>query len=210
MEMVNIKLKVKCIYIILIQMSHNYCYDTSILREKNVLFIQNLLKYASPILVGVESLHVRPSNRSSVTQAKWLNTLETSRILIAHATIMFDNHDETLKNVIATNLRNLYRLFGIDLSDKDAWNEVTGEAMYFISPETQNSPTWVSQQPDAIMGAMHTATFESVREEFEQLNVDDEEHKNICRLIGHCIYNLVATRDNLWKTQMIQYKLLVN
>lgn len=98
--------------------------------------LQDIFNYAAPVLVGFESVgHLeRPLN------SKWFDVLETTRILLAHCTI-HDLYRETMISTLANNLRNLYRLYDIDLSVKRFWENINDDNSCLIARD--NGKIWV-------------------------------------------------------------------
>lgn len=80
-------------------------------------FLQEILNYGSAILIAAES------GDDWASSPKWVVPMKTTCILIAHITV-FKHHQAILRNTIANNIRNLYRLFGIDLADTKSWRNV--------------------------------------------------------------------------------------
>ena len=157
------------------------------------LFLKKILKYAGPVLIDIESAIADISSN-----AKWLNVLKTTRTMIAHYTILDYQPDYVFKlKMIAINIRNLYRLFGMDLSDKNEWNNICDEMMCYVEPDQDGR----SQVIDTIYN-MKYISFNEVNDEFIQ---DNDGTKKI---FGHIIYKLVGTEDGLWKTNMSSYRSL--
>ena len=66
------------------------------MRTKHLALLQKIFRYAAPLLVAVEStdqLSVPDKARDILQASLWWNLLLTTRVLIAHATILVDaNH----------------------------------------------------------------------------------------------------------------------
>jgi hypothetical protein len=86
-------------------------FEDPINRLPTLQFLQNIFNYASPIFVGSETLKLFPL---STEPNKWKHVLETTRILLAHCSLMEENK-HILLEIVSNNIRNLYRLIGIDL-----------------------------------------------------------------------------------------------
>ena len=88
-------------------------------------FLQDILNYGSAILVAAESIgdrfFLKPGDWALENPLpKWVFLMNTTRKLIAHNTVF--PHQAIFRNTIANNIRNLYRLFGIDLAD--TWRSI--------------------------------------------------------------------------------------
>ena len=62
----------------------------------------------------------------------WFHILETTRILLAHCSLITST-DYQILSILAFNIRNLYRLFGMDLLDILLVVYYTTSFMYFMS-----------------------------------------------------------------------------
>lgn len=162
--------------------------------------LQQIFNYASPVFVGVESIALRGGH--SENDCYWYNVLQTTRILLAHCTIMADNQ-ETFVNIVSNNLRNLYRLFDIDLSEKEMWSSVTSDTVYYVEPIL--GKFWISNEYGAAIASLKTTSFEVMNECFQL-----EQNKVAQVTFGHCVYKLVATSDTGWTNVMrTKYRLLI-
>ncbi len=77
----------------------------------DTLILQKIYNYASPILVGMESISIKKKeigedNDDIRQEFKWMYVLETIGILLAHCVIN-DNQQTTLLTNLANNIRNL-------------------------------------------------------------------------------------------------------
>ncbi len=89
----------------------------------------------------------------------------------------------------------MYRLFGIDIGTKEGWDGISSDTSSYHEGQ------WLSLNVNDIPDS--TVNFDDMLAEFE-----GEVDKSALRLFGHCIYKLVATRDNQWKSEMKDYRLL--
>jgi hypothetical protein len=161
-------------------------------------FFQKILNYAGPVLVSVEIVR-RISFSSKVCSDKiWYYVLETTRILIAHCSIMTEENLQLLM-IIAHNIRNLYRLFGMDLSLRTEWRSIVMDVMYYAVPNANGTIYLSISNP---VNELTSTSYVTVLTEFDGEDID------IKRYIGHCIYNLVGTRKNEWKSSMKMYSTL--
>lgn len=177
----------------------------SILDYNFICLLSEIFKYASPILVGMESvksLRSREIERISC----WIKVLETTRILIAHCSIMENEGNEALLKRIALNIRNLYRLFGLDLSEKDHWREINEDKIWFVEPNDKGGFYIDLKDNASIYTDLKDDEYYNMFYEFDNTN-DDENIKNI---FGHCLYVLVATSDGKWKTDCQKFKTLIS
>ena len=157
-------------------------------------FMQSIFRYAGPILIACETIAKTTNDRNR----KWILVLETTRILLAHGTI-FDLANDQIRDTLANNVRNLYRLFGIDMSTKQHWENVSNNNSYY-TVRAEDGKIWVPQDRVLAITEFETVSFDDMKDEF------DNETNEVKRILGHSIYVLVATSDNLWKQEMNQYK----
>jgi hypothetical protein len=162
--------------------------------------LQNIFNYAAPVLVGMESIAIRMD--TSHLNETWLHVLRTTRTLLAHCTLM-SGHQEHFLQIAATNIRNLYRLYGIDMADKEHWEIIDSNTSYYI-PATDDGQHWVPSDYCNMVGAMRPVEFSVMNNEFEMT-----QHKIAKNTLGNCIYNLVATCDTGWKKSMRPYKIVL-
>ena len=165
-------------------------------------FHQRILHYATPILVAVETIRqITPSN-GLFCDKKWYYILETTRILIAHCSLMTEDNEELLC-ILAHNIRNLYRLFGLDLADRTKWKNIVRSEMYFGVPKKVGEHIWLKLKDDRkLITDLSMAQYSDVEVEFI---ADDHGPKF---LVGHCIYNLVGTKHRSWMKNMKPYNKL--
>ena len=165
--------------------------------------IQNLFNYASPILIGAESIKIRSD--VNIINEYWYHVLQTTRILLAHCTVMSGDQEHFI-NMIAANIRNLYRLYGIDIADKEEmWNMITTEEVYYILPN-EAGKYWISNDFAKMIGEICSTSFAQMETSFK-----GEENKTAQQTFGHCVYKLIATSDTGWQTTLrTNYKVLIN
>ena len=166
-------------------------FEKSIFASESTLnILQNIFKYAPPIFVGIETIQICRAECSR----KWYDVLLTTRILIAHCSIADKNREHYL-SIVANNIRNLYRLFDIDLATKDGWTDVNDDTCYYAIPSDVDKK-WVSLKDNTpLVTNLESISFEYMKVEF------DTDINSAQNAFGCCVYNLVATRDNMWKTQ---------
>lgn len=182
---------------------------TSILDLNTYCFLQEIFNYAAPvlvapILVGQESIKYRENAegvRGSKAPPLWIKVLETTRILIAHCSIDESKQTTELLKKIALNMRNLYRLFGMDLSEKQYWIEINEQDIYFVEPTAKGH---FNVNLKDSLESVKTSDFLSMKTEFDFVEDDDY----VKHVFGHCVYNLVATSDGKWKSDAKKYKSL--
>jgi len=137
-----------------------------------------------------------------VSNKLWYYVLETTRILLAHSSMM-SSENTAITSIIAHNLRNLYRLFGLDLADKQKWSGVVMPVMHYGMPNTSGSRINVTMDdPTKVPPDLKMVSFEDIAAEFEG---EDPELK---LYVGHCIYNVVAVRNKTWQKAMRKYRTL--
>ena len=181
---------------------------TSILDLNTYCFLQEIINYAAPVLVGQESIKYRRNVRGvrgSDAPPVWIKVLETTRILIVHCSIDESKQNTELLKKIALNMRNLYRLFGMDLSEKQYWIEIKEQDIYFVEPNAKGHfNVNLKDSLEHILESFKTSDFLSMKTEFEFVEDDDY----VKHVFGHCVYNLVATSDGKWKSDAKKYKSL--
>ena len=178
----------------------------SMFEKPSNVILQIIFRYSAPILVATESLKLRLQNQPLISE-KWNYVLQTTRILLAHCTIMTASQSN-LCLLIANNIRNLYRLYGIDLSKKDAWEEVVDEEVYYILPD-KDGIFWVPiNDYGKLIATLQRSKFDEMKTEF--VGAKDGQQFNTAKgLLGHIIYMLVATSEIAWKQAMNEYKTFV-
>lgn len=170
-------------------------------------FLQDILNYGSAILVAAESIGDRKQGdwASSNPLPKWVILMQTTRILIAHSTVLLDNpHQAILRNTIANNIRNLYRLFGIDLADTKSWRSVQDNTSHFMAPNEELKIGFELDQEKVIRN-LQSISFEDLQADF-----DLGHYKKTEQLVGHCIFVIVATRNKYWEEQMKAYRMMIS
>ena len=181
---------------------------TSILDLNTYCFLQEIINYAAPVLVGQESIKYRRNVRGvrgSDAPPVWIKVLETTRILIVHCSIDESKQNTELLKKIALNMRNLYRLFGMDLSEKQYWIEIKEQDIYFVEPNAKGHfNVNLKDSLEHILESFKTSDFLSMKTEFDFVEDDDY----VKHVFGHCVYNLVATSDGKWKSDTKKYKSL--
>lgn len=186
---------------------------TSILDLNTYCFLQEIFNYAAPVLVapvlvGQESIKYRENDegaRGSDAPPVWIKVLETTRILIAHCSIDESKQNAELLKKVALNMRNLYRLFGMDLSEKQYWIEIKEQDIYFVEPNAKGHfNVNLKDSLEHILESFKTSDFLSMKTEFDFVEDDDY----VKHVFGHCVYNLVATSDGKWTSDAKKYKSL--
>ena len=161
---------------------------------------KKIFNYAGPILVRMETVHMLTSSSCMASDKVWFHILETTRMLLAHCSLITST-DYQILSILAFNIRNLYRLFGMDLSQCHKWRNVSLDVMYYEKPNKKGS---ILKTPHLIAETLTMVSFADNLLEFEHENAD------LKRYIGHCIYNLVAKRKDIWRTAMFSYSVLVS
>ena len=177
---------------------------TSILDLNTYCFLQEIFNYAAPVLVGQESIKYQRSRKPELISC-WIKVLETTRILIAHCSIDESKQNAELLKKVALNMRNLYRLFGMDLSEKQYWIEIKEQDIYFVEPNAKGHfNVNLKDSLEHILESFKTSDFLSMKTEFDFVEDDDY----VKHVFGHCVYNLVATSDGKWTSDAKKYKSL--
>jgi len=160
-----------------------------------------VMKYAAPVLIPMDLFPAfqYPFDRNNTT---WFLVLETTRFLLAHCTTHCLGK-EFILDILAHNLRNLYRLFdpNMDLSQKEYWSEINGNQM-FLFRNGPDSKLRVPSNPDEFRANLVEESFDIVQAEFE---CDRDCSCEAVQLFGRVVYRLVATSDSGWKRCMQRY-----
>ena len=156
---------------------------------------KELLSRGIPILVGMESMKEFRCKEPFKISC-WVKVFETTRILLAHCSISRNNEPELLDK-IAANIRNLYLLFGLDLSEKEKWRLVESNMIYYVEPNINGN-----FRVDFGNIVLCEGEYEAMHMEFEGVD-DDQDLKNI---VGHCIYVLLATDYTPWMQSCRRYQ----
>ncbi len=168
-------------------------------------FLQDILNYGSAIFVAAESFGDRFFLKHcdwalSNPLPKWLILMQTTRKLIAQITVY--PHQAILRNTIANNIRNLYRLFGIDLADTKSWRSVQDNTSHFMATNVELKVGFDLDQEKVIRN-LQSISFEDLQADF-----DLGQYKKTEQLVGHCIFVIVATRNKYWEEQMKAYRMI--
>ena len=163
--------------------------------------VQKIFNYAGPILVSVETIRTLTDSKKLASDKIWYYVLETTRILLAHSSLVTAEDRITLM-IVAHNMRNLYRLFGMDLSERRKWRSIVLDAMHYRAPNSKGRISISVDDPEKMLSELQTARYNDVLAEFQ---MEDESLK---QYIGHCIYNLVGKRKESWQRSMQAYATL--
>ena len=170
-------------------------------------FLQDILNYGSAILVAAESIgdrfFLKPGDWALENPLpKWVFLMNTTRKLIAHNTVF--PHQAIFRNTIANNIRNLYRLFGIDLADTKSWRCVQDNTSHFMAPNEELKIGFELDQEKFIRN-LQSISFEDLQADFNLGYYKETE-----QLVGHCIFVIVATRNKYWEEQMKAYRMMIS
>ena len=142
-----------------------------------------MFKYAGPVLVGIETVHRMYGRKKIASTKMWYCVLLTTRILLAHSAMSTSN-DKELLLMIAHNLINLYRLFGLDIAERANWVGLKSDNMHYKTPK--KSRIYIDL-PNATK-ILKSVQYKDVCREF------DTECKTLKREIGDCMHNLLGKR----------------
>lgn len=160
-------------------------------------YLQDIFNYASPLLIGMETIL-----NDGITEpfALWVQTLETTRHLLAHCTQSV-SYMEEWRTVVAQNMRNLYRLYGMDLSEKTYWQNVTGDTVTYMPRRNDKKKTiWIDKNPKIAREKYLIISFEELKCDFD----NDDKNNDAKEAFGRALYILVATSDGKWKGEVNQ------
>ena len=173
--------------------------------------LQVAFKYGDAILVGYEtkkwygnkfmqdSLISKAELEEADSEIWWL-LWATTRNLLAHSVIMTPEHRALIRPAIG-NVRNLLRLFRIDIASKSLLAEFLNENDIYYYQPPPGKKFWIDMSdPSKVLGQLTKISFETLEACFTTTN-QGRFSKWIRAMAGHCIYNLVATRDNEWKRE---------
>lgn len=147
-------------------------------------FLQKIMNYAGPTLVSVETVKELTHSSKVASNKVWYYVIVTTRILIAHCSLMTSENTQIL-NIVAHNIRNLYRLFGMDLSERRKWRCVNWDGLYYALPNHKGKFSIELGRIDQLK----IINYATVLIEF------NDEEPDLKQYIGHCIYNLVGTSE---------------
>jgi hypothetical protein len=145
--------------------------------------LQKLFRYAAPILISNESINLQLGK--VVIPEKWNYVLQTTRILLAHCTLT--GNQTGIFRLIANNIRNLYRLYDIDLSDKDAWEDVLDEGVYYTLPNENGEFYIPLDDYEKLIITLQPSNFEQMKREFDGYG-QRKEFVKAKGIFGHNIY----------------------
>ena len=175
--------------------------------------LQHAFRYGDPIFVTVETVEQLKHDKSLSSDdeqvllgSKWWLALLTTRVLLAHTIYVADTHN-MLDPVIA-NVRNILRVVGIDISDKETFPHVKDNETVFYCPRQPNGKFWLSLKGkrDTIMNELKATTFDVMNDEITELVESNEAVKLVFNLFARSVHELVSTRDSGWKTKTNKYK----
>jgi hypothetical protein len=190
-----------------------------------------LFRYSDAILLANETLtlHLDEGQLTATDMAssQWWATLQTTRILIAHMSMSEggDANNSFIMTAVAENIRNLYRLVGLDLADTMAWADVAGERFHFRKPNPNTGVVWFSRkvrdshktsathsyaERDRVprpepsddtqrLLEMDSVPFSTIKAEWDAM--DGSSIGAAKRVFGHCVYRLIARRLKTWEKQ---------
>ena len=159
---------------------------------------QKILNYAGPVLISIETIRTITPKEGLYSNKVWYYVLETTRILIAHCSIM-TSEKPVILSIIALNLRNLYRLFGIDLSERRKWKTCKLDVMCYAIPNPGGKIHLPLDDDNALIAKLTQTVYLTVLNEF------DNDNDGTKAYVGRCIYTLVATRKTSWMVSMTDY-----
>ena len=189
--------------------------------------LQTLWGYSSPIVLTPETViqhGISKDARQVLCNTIWWSLLLTTRILLAHASLE-SSTDQQLLSLIATNLRALLRLGGVELADKGKLSSLAANnAIWFrraqIVPKHKYGFVYcpLKRGVGAIMASLETSSYAVLAEEYEQMlsgvgvgasaAVKDQVHW-VCHVFGHITFHQVATRYTPWQTSSNRFASLL-
>jgi hypothetical protein len=171
--------------------------------------MQKAFRYFDPVAVGYETVkgmirsqRISQADADSLNASKWWKAWKTTRTLLAHAAMV---NSERLMKISIGNLRCIMRLFGVDIATKDAFQDYdVVENCRFHS----NAPgvKWyidMTKSEDDILGMLNeNMSYDALAQDF---TLSSSTTRDIVMLVGHAVYQLVATRDGKWKEAAALY-----
>lgn len=179
--------------------------------------LQTLWGYSSPVVLTPETVMqhgVSGEAQQLLCGTSWWSLLLTTRVLLAHASLE-SSTDQQLLSLIATNLRALLRLVGVELSDKGKLSSLAAnDAIWFrraqITPKHKYGFVFcpLKRGTAAIMASLETSSYAVLAHEYDQLvtgvGIRDASTKAqvrwVCHVFGHITFHQVATRYTPWQT----------
>ena len=184
------------------------------INDKRCALLQKIFRYADPLMVAVETveqLGIPDAARDIVNSSLWWNVLLTTRILVAHATMLVDAHDQ-MCSTVATNFRALLRLVNVDIATKESFasTQASNTVWYKVK---EGKKLWLPLKKGsaAILGQLTSSTYQDIQSEFDDMvnQASDEDVQfnlhRVQQVFGHAVFQLVATRDNDWKKLAAKY-----
>ncbi|KAI9135829.1 hypothetical protein BKA69DRAFT_1129745 [Paraphysoderma sedebokerense] len=168
--------------------------------------LKHLFRYADPIFLICETVNQLQHEKRLTTEMTnnlnnkiWWKTVLTTRVMLAHLTIA---PDEIIYETIAGNVRNILRLFEVELSDKVAFETVNTKDVHYKQIAAGEKTVWLPlrQGGAAIIPTLTQSSFAEMQAEF-----DDQETAPIKNIFGHIVYRTVASREPRWKRSMTNY-----
>ena len=184
------------------------------INTKRCALLQKIFRYADPLMVAVETieqLDVPDNVRDLLRSMVWWNVLLTTRILVAHATMLVDAHEQ-MCSTVATNLRALLRLVNVDISTKESFASTkASNTVWYKAKEGKKLWLPLKKGSSAILEQLSSSTYQDIQSEFDDMvnQADDEDAqfnlRRVQQVFGHAVYQLVATRDNDWQRLAAKY-----
>lgn len=189
----------------------NYGLHSSKRNESEVTSIitnSSLYNYSGPVFIGTQGIHDYISFQEQDKKIKkdlyptgqWWKVLLFIRNCLAH-NVQYSRNE--LTQIIGQSMRNIYMLFGVDLSEKTAFKSITENdcICYYYSNDEQKNPTYIpllsySTDITEIFKNLTSVNFQSLKDEFEK---DYQQHKEIVSIFEKSLKALIVSKDKkLW------------
>ena len=179
--------------------------------------LQHAFRYGDPILVAVETLKqlkrekkITVCDEKVLMGSKWWLTMLTTRVLLAHSVYMDDKHDIILQ--LMTNIRNLLRTLGIDLSDKNSYKSIHGNNNVRYQPLDGTGKFWLPfkiNRVDVSKG-LSTISYDEMNRELVELCKQNVGVLLVYATFGRAVHELVSSRDTGWEKVTMKFKSVVD
>ena len=144
-------------------------------------------------------------NHTAVERVKktvWWKVVNTTRHLIAHPTQRL-TEETILVDVLITNMRNLYKLYGIDIAERKAFKNYKSKNTVRYSSSYGRSSMNVYVGLDHRQLRLLESNFENMKNEFTRL---EGGALKATRKFGKLMYLSLGVKCSKWRTVLQKYK----
>lgn len=152
--------------------------DGSSFRNDDIITYENVFEYSYAVFIAYEEFNNELEKNPNIFLKRtiWWKVIATTRHLLAHFPKYIEN--EEVKEIIVSNMRNLYRLFGADLKVKSSlrYTEDFDEVYYSVDYNEEKDIYRVPRLFAKIHDKIHTSTYNELEKEFgiKELDIKDK------------------------------------